>query len=311
MSNTEKEFNKEQLQKDIYSYKKQGLGSRKIASLLGLSKSSVNNYYNEYLSNNPDKVVKPKLLLLDIETSPSIAAVFGRRKQNISQDAVLQEGGWLISYSYKWLGEDEVHGDVVTPHEATHKDDMRLCMNLWELIEQANALVYHNGINFDLPMIKTRMIVNALPPIRKIKSIDTYQLSKEFRFNSNKLDSLGEQLSLGRKIKHEGMLMWIKCLEGDTEALRLMLEYNKQDVALLEEIYLALAPYSTRHPNLSVELGDKIRCNICCSDNVHPTGNTVTTNLSVFEEYACQCGARFKTRKAITTKSQRSNFLVN
>ena len=90
-----------------------------------------------------------------------------------------------------------------------------------------------------------------------------------------------------------------------------MLEYNKQDVALLEEIYLALAPYSTRHPNLAVEMGDKIRCNICCSDNVHPTGNTVTTNLSVFEEYACQCGARFKTRKAITTKSQRSNFLSN
>ncbi len=102
-------------------------------------------------------------------------------------------------------------------------------------------------------------------------------------------------------------------MKGDPEALQHMLEYNKVDIELLEELYLAIAPYSTRHPNLAVySNADKPTCGICLSTNVQPTGNVVTTNLSKFEEYTCNCcGARFKSRKSITTKEDRNNYLVN
>lgn len=296
----------------IIELKQQGLSSRKIAKKLGCGKSSVNDYWKKYNEDNPNaEVKKPKILYLDLESAPSVVVAFNRFKVNVSQDAVLREGGWLISYAYKWLGDKEVKGNVLTPDEAINADDSGLCMELWELVEQADAIVYHNGLNFDLPLLKARMIINGLPPIRKIKSVDTLQLVKEFKLNSNKLNSLGKQLGVGKKLDHEGMNLWIRCMEGDYEALQHMFEYNKVDVELLEEVYNTVKPYSTRHVNLAVNLGDKIRCNICCSDNVKPTGNLVSTNLSVFEEYSCQCGARFKTRKSITTKEQRSNFLSN
>lgn len=304
-------MNKQELVKQIVQLKNQGLGSRKIAKELGIGKSTVNYYFKEYLEGNDVEVKKPRVLLLDLENAPSVVVAFNRFKVNLTQDHVLREGGWLISYAYKWQGENEIYGNVLTPDEALNADDSGLLMELWELVEQADAIVYHNGLNFDLPLLKARMLVQGLPPIRKVKSIDTLQLVKEFKLNSNKLNSLGKQLDIGSKLDHEGIQLWIKCMEGNPEALQHMLSYNKVDIELLEEVYNAIKPYSTRHPNLAVYYGDKPRCNICCSPNVKPTGNTVSTNLSVFTEYVCECGARFKDRQSITTKEQRKNFLSN
>lgn len=298
---------------EIIRLKTEGLTSRQIGKILGIGKSTVNQWYKDSFSKEPvSEVKKPKLLYLDLESAPSVVVAFNRFKVNVSQDAVLREGGWLISYAYKWEGDTKVKGNVLTPGEAQDANDASLCMELWELVEHADAIVYHNGLNFDLPLLKARMIINGLPPIRKVKSIDTLQLVKEFKLNSNKLNSLGKQLDVGKKLDHEGMSLWVKCMEGDPVALQHMLDYNMVDVELLEEVYKAVKPYSTRHANLAVNLGDKVRCNICCSDNVKPTGNIISTNLSSFEEYVCEdCQARFKTRQSITTKEQRKNFLSN
>jgi len=299
---------------DLIKLKQEGVSSRKIAKQLGCGKSTVNDYWKKYSGNtvSQDSYKKPKILVLDLESAPSVVVAFNRFKVNVGQDAVLQEGGWLLSYAYKWLGDKEVQGNVLTPDEAINADDSGLCAELWELVEQSDAIVYHNGLNFDLPLMKARMIVNGLPPIRKVRSVDSLQLVKEFKLNSNKLDSLCRQLDIGGKLAHSGIQLWVDCMKGDPVALLHMFNYNKVDVELLEELYLYIRPYSTRHPNLAVNLGDKLRCNICCSDNVKLTGNIISTNLSSFEEYVCEdCQGRFKSRKSITSKEQRDNFLSN
>lgn len=306
-------MNKQELLESIISLKEEGLGSRKIAKKLGIGKSTVNQWFKEYLQGKGGVDKKPKVLLLDLESAPSVVVAFNRFKVNLTQDHVLREGGWLISYAYKWLGDKTVQGNVLTPIEAIAADDSGLCMELWELIEQADVVVYHNGLNFDLPLLKARMLINGLPPIRKIKSVDTLQLVKEFKLNSNKLNSLGKQLDIGTKLDHEGIGLWIRCMEGDQDALNHMLEYNKADIELLEDVYNAVKCYSTRHPNIAIYYqGDKIRCNICGSEHIKPTGNLVSTNVNIFEEYQCEdCHARFKNRKSILNKNQRSNILSN
>lgn len=287
--------------------------SRMIADKLGISKSGVNDYLASYRENNPEvqEDKKPKILLLDVETSASVVVSFGRRNVNLSQDHVLSEGGWILSYAYKYLGDTEVKGSVLTPDEALDCNDERLAAEVWDLIEDSAFVIGHNIDNFDLPVIKARCIVNGIPPIRKIRTIDTLKIAKEFRFNSNKLESLCKQLDLSHKIKHSGISLWVNCQYGDPEALQEMYEYNVGDIDCLEELYLLTRSYSTRHPNLAINFGDTIRCNICTSPNVQPTGNTVSTNLSVFEEYKCECGCRFKSRKSLTSKDQRSKFLSN
>ena len=294
-----------------------GLSARKIAKELNIGKSGVIDFLTRIYGSRGNirkvKEVKPKILLLDIETAPSIAAVFGRFKVNITQDHVIKEGTWLLSYAYKWLGENKVTGNVLTPSEAVAANDYRLLVDILDLLEAADVVIWHNGDNFDFPIIKTRLIINHLPPCKKIKSIDTLKIAKEFRFNSNKLDSLCKQLSLDGKVQHRGISLWRDCLEGNEQALKDMLHYNKGDIPTLEEVYKIIRPYSTKHPNLALFYpDDAVRCNICGSKNISETGNILTTNLSAFTEHVCNdCKARFKSRKSITTKEQRSKYLSN
>lgn len=297
----------------LIKLKQEGISSRKIAKQLGCGKSSVNHYFKKYTQVGVEsvEVKKPKVLFIDVETSPTVAAVFGRFKQNIGQASVIREGGHLLTIAWKWLGESKVISERLTMLQAIEGNDLSLVTTLWDLVEQADVVIGHNINNFDLPVFKTRCVFNQLPAPRKVKTVDTLNLAKEFRFNSNKLNSLCQALDLGAKIETGGMSLWIRCIHGDDKALEEMEVYNRMDIDLLEELYMELRSYSSRHPNFAVELGDKIRCNVCCSDKVKPTGNLVSTNLSVFEEYSCECGSRFKTRQSITTKSQRLNFLSN
>lgn len=302
------------IQDKILELHQKNWSSRMIANELDISKSGVNYWLQDYYANAEVTNEHPTITLIDIESSPTIAAVFGRFKQNIGQNAVVQEGGSLLTASWKELGKQhKVQSTTVTQEEAIAREDESLVYKLWDVVEHSDILVAHNASGFDIPLLKTRFILNGLPPMRKVKVIDSLSLVKEFKFNSNRLDSLCSALDIGRKIETHGMQLWLRCINGDMQALQEMLEYNEQDVLLLEELYNTIKPYSTRHPNLAVHYTDaKMRCNCCASTDVEPTGNTVTTNLSVFTEYRCNsCNARFKDRTSLTTKEQRKNFLSN
>jgi hypothetical protein len=65
-------------------------------------------------------------------------------------------------------------------------------------------------------------------------------------------------------------------------------KYNKQDVALLEAVYLKLRPYMPNHPEL-VSSPKKI-CPMCGSDKLHSRGWSFTTAF-MKKRYRCQgCG---------------------
>ncbi len=76
-------------------------------------------------------------------------------------------------------------------------------------------IVAHNALGFDWPLLKARMLVNGLPPMCKVKIIDTLVLAREFKMNSNKLDSLCRQLDIGQKMKHWGIDLWVRAMHGD------------------------------------------------------------------------------------------------
>lgn len=295
----------------ILELDKSKLSARKIAKELGIGKSGVIDFLKRNRSTSFSH--KPVVTFLDLESRPAIAAVFGRFKQNISQDAIISEGGGLLTYSYKRQGEDSIFGNKVTKEEAIANEDLSICSELWDIIESTDVMIAHNASNFDWHLLKARMIMNGLPPLRKVKIVDTLTLVKEFRMQSNKLDSLCRALGIGSKLEHEGISLWTRCIHGDVVALDKMLEYNKQDIVLLEELYNIIAPHSTRHPNLALYYpDDAVRCNVCGSKNIEETGNVVTTNLSSFTEHVCKdCKARFKSRQSITTKDQRSKYLSN
>lgn len=240
-----------------------------------------------------------KILIFDIETSPLKAYVWKRFKENISLDQTISEW-FMLAWSAKWLYSSEVLGEVLTPEEVKNEDDFRIVNKLWELINEADIVVSHNGNNFDIPRINSRFIINNLPPTKSFVSIDTCAIvKKQFGFSSNKLDALAEYFGFDHKLD-TSFELWKKCMEGDDQSLKYMLTYNKRDVTLLEEVYLKLRPYIKNHPNcsnFSLEQNKMMCCNCASTDYEEIKDKFYFTQVGKYKLYRCKnCGAVFRGR---------------
>jgi predicted RNA-binding Zn-ribbon protein involved in translation (DUF1610 family) len=249
---------------------------------------------------------KPKVLILDIETSPHLAFVWKFFKENISAKQV-KENGYLLSFAAKWLEEDEIF------YEENRKDNDRvLIKNLCILLDEADIVVAHNGAKFDLPKILGQALVHQLPPPSPVKIIDTCLIArKEFGFPSNSLEYLCNILNLKNKktahSKFPGFTLWSECLKGNEEAWAEMKSYNIIDILALEELYLRLRPYTTNHPNLAVyaENVEEVLCPKCGSTHIQWRGYAYTST-GKYHRYQCSdCGGWGRSRYTILLKNDK------
>ena len=242
----------------------------------------------------------PKVLLFDIETAPLKAYVWKLWKTDIHNEQVIND--WFcLSWSAKWLYSNKVMGDVVTSEEALKEDDSRIMKNLWCLINNADIVISHNGDRFDIPRINSRFIINGLDPTTPYFSIDTCKIAKkQFGFSSNKLDALATYFNIPNKL-HTEFALWKACLEGDKKALGYMLKYNKQDVVILEEVYLKLRPWIKNHPNIGNLDGTQAACANCGSEDIEViSGKYYYTSVGKYETFRCKhCGAISRGRRSV------------
>lgn len=130
-----------------------------------------------------------------------------------------------------------------------------------ELLNDADVVIAHNGDSFDIKKINARFIIHKLAPPSPYRTIDTKREAKKIAgFDSNSLNNLGIDMDEGEKIKHRGFDMWEGCMAGKKRDWNDMKRYNKQDVDLLEKVYLRLRPWMKTHPNISSN-GNCPKCN--------------------------------------------------
>lgn len=232
-----------------------------------------------------------KILLLDIETAPNLAYVWGLWQQNVGISQI-ETAGYTICWAAKWLGEDKVMFDSVRK-----SGEKKMLQRVHKLLNEADAVVHYNGVKFDMPTLNKEFIKHEMPPPAPYKHIDILlHCRRIFRFESNKLDYVAKALGLGGKVKHTGFELWRQCMQGDAEAWRQMEEYNRQDVALLEKLYEKVLPWITGHPNRSVHDEGKC-CPNCGSDKYHARGYAIT-RAAKYKRYQCiGCGHWFKDAK--------------
>lgn len=216
----------------------------------------------------------PKILLFDIETSHMVVKTFSLYNESIPYSDIIDDW-FILSFSAKWLYDDNMIEHYVTKKEAKNRDDSRIVIELWNLLNQADIIIAHNGSQFDVKKANTRFIYHDLYPPFDYREIDTLRMARSyFKFSSNRLDYLGEYLGLGRKIQNEKGL-WDRCEAGDEEAIKKMVEYCSQDVRLLENVYFKLRPFAKTHPSLSLYGdADGERCPVCSEKNsieYHPS----------------------------------------
>lgn len=253
----------------------------------------------------------PKILIYDIETSPMIGYCWGHWQQNISLSQTIQNS-IMITWSAKWLYQDEVMSDKNTPEEMLKLDDKRICKSLWDIIHEADIVVAHHGEKFDIPMMNSRFIINGLPPYSVTSSIDTKKVaSKTFRFASNKLDALAGYFGFGQKIKTDFDL-WKGCMEGDQQSINDMETYNIQDVKVLEEVYLKLRPYIKSHPNVGLYLeSNQPVCPACGSENLTVMSKDYYTPTGRYTTYQCSCTAISRCRTHNMNKERRNALIIS
>jgi DNA polymerase elongation subunit (family B) len=229
-----------------------------------------------------------KILLLDIETSPNVAHVWGIWQQNVGLSQLL-ESSYTMCYSAKWLGDDQIYFDSVQKSEPKS-----MLEGIHGLLEQADAVVHYNGTKFDMPTLNKEFIIHKMDPPPPIKQIDLLRVVKsQFRFPSNKLDYVAQRLSLGKKKDHEGHILWVKCMNGDKKAWKTMEEYNIQDVILLEKLYKKLLPWIKSPINLNIMKKDRngFDCPTCGKASLISKGFSYTTT-GAYQRYHCKaCGA--------------------
>lgn len=229
-----------------------------------------------------------KILLLDIETAPNLVHVWGLWQQNVSINQIINSG-YVLCWAAKWYQDDVIYFDSI------QKSKPKTMLNkIHKLLSEADAVVHYNGTKFDIPTLNKEFLLYKLKPPAPYKQIDLLKTARsQFRFPSNKLDYVAQQLELGKKLKHSGHELWINCMAKKEDAWQEMEDYNKQDVLLLEKVYEELKPWIKGHVNHGV-YEDGLCCTNCGSINYKRSGYAYT-QATRYQRYVCKdCGTWFK-----------------
>ena len=240
-----------------------------------------------------------KILLLDIETAPNRAFVWGTWKQNINPDWI-DADGYVLCWTAKWLDSKEIHFHRLK--DGKHKT---LLDPIHRLLHEAHAVVHYNGTSFDIPTLNKEFLTHGFTPPSPYKQVDLLLTMRgDFRFPSNKLDYICKTLSLGEKLRHEGPQLWLDCMQDKADAWEKMEAYNRRDVDLLESLYKKLLPWIKKHPNRAAMSGMEV-CPSCGSDDIKLDGTYIASQLK-YERYHCGgCGVWFRGTKSINPRTEK------
>lgn len=245
-----------------------------------------------------------RTLYIDIETAPSLVWTWNLFPRYIPPDNVVEEG-YMLCFAAMWEGEREVIFHSI-------KNESKMYEVLWNLLDEADAVVHYNGTKFDVPHMNREFMLRKYPPPSHFHQIDLLKtVRKQFKFLSNKLGYVGPLLEVGGKTPHTGFQMWLDCMEGKDAAWKTMERYNKRDIKLLRQVYKRLLPWIHNHPNMGMYMDDpaKPTCTNCGSTNVIKKGTQYNTKTASYDRYTCKtCGTPLRSR--LRSKPTSENVLA-
>ena len=305
--------------KEVVEQRRDGWSWGKLADKYDTTKERIRAVFRRavgakesgYKGLNPIRFTEnsPVVAVLDIETLPMVVYSWGMWDQNISIDQVIEDS-CMLSWAGKYLNSHETHSDVMTSKEASIRDSERITKSIWEFLHKADVVIGHNYAGFDVKYINTEFIKHNLPPLKYIV-IDTFLIAKQnFRFASNKMKYINDQLGIRNKIDNDGFPLWKGCSDGDEESLKTMLEYNEGDIGATEELFYRIRPYVK---NFNVALYNEMeteQCPVCGSERVKHEG-WYYTPAGMWESVRCDnCACLSRKKENHLDKEKRKTLLV-
>jgi DNA polymerase elongation subunit (family B) len=240
-----------------------------------------------------------KLLHLDIETAPNLGFFWGLWDQNIGISQLVKPG-FTLCWSAKWEGEAEVMFS-----SAIRDGHKKMLKRIHKLLSEADAVCHYNGKRFDIPTLNKEFLLLGMPPPPPYHQVDLLHVARrQFKFASNKLDFVAQQLGLGGKTHHKGFALWLGCMNGCKKSWAVMERYNKQDVKLLARLYKKLLPWITQHPNRGLYSDDSLCCPKCSSTAFQVRGYRYT-QAGQYTRYQCTgCWGWFRGTQSVGPRAR-------
>lgn len=253
----------------------------------------------------------PKILVLDIETAPILAYVWGLFDQNIGLSQIHKDW-YVMSWAAKWVGSKEVYYSDQR-NEKNIENDSKMLKKIWSLLDEADVIITQNGIKFDNKKLNARFVSHKMPPPSSFRHIDTLRIAKKyFAFTSNKLEYMTHTFNKKyKKLKHArfaGFELWSECLKGNVKAWQEMEKYNRYDVLALEELYLNTLRKWDQSINFNV-FSDSFQNRCTCGSVDFKDKGFRFTNTGKFQKSVCAlCGKERVHKENLLSKEKRKSL---
>lgn len=224
-----------------------------------------------------------------MECAPVLAAVFPPLHD--TNVVWTERGTYLYGFAYQWLGENKVHTRFLPDYKRFSRDvhsDKSLCKDLHALLSSCDIAIGHNAKAFDIRLIRSRLIIHGcFDPLPPFKVSDTLIWARTIgKFDSNRLNALGEATGLGQKIPTKNDL-WRRCYHGDKKAFESMRRYCAMDVTLLSRWYARMSPWAPDHIPM---VSGSMSCTACQSSHLNRRGSAVSRKRRYWRLQCVDCG---------------------
>lgn len=245
----------------------------------------------------------PKILVLDIETAPCLGYFWNIWNTNIGISQIVNTSK-MICFAAKWCNDKKIF--FYSEHQDTRK---KMIKEAWNLINEADAVVGYNSKKFDMKVLNKEFLLEGLSKPDVYKNIDLLQtVRSNFKFVSNKLDHISQELGIGKKTSHQGFDLWQDCMNGDSKAWKLMEKYNKNDVKLTEELYNKLKGWVVTPFNFNDHSTGDV-CPNCGSKHLIKNG-IYRSRTASYQKYKCNsCFSHSKSTNMIRDKRRNSSVV--
>src|SRR6266478_1144512 len=92
--------------------------------------------------NNMD--IKPRVLVVDIETSPLLVYVWNLKDQYVGLNQMVQDSH-IMAWSAKWLGKPASSIEYRDQRNLKAGNDLPILRPLWKLLDEAKIVITQNG----------------------------------------------------------------------------------------------------------------------------------------------------------------------
>lgn len=247
-----------------------------------------------------------KILFFDLEVSRAIVAGYGN-KWEFKVVKFLQHQK-LMCYAYKFQGDKKI--TFIHMHQfKTYRDFVQ---SLADVLSEADIVVAHNLKRFDEPMSNTFFVTEGIKPPTPYKTVDTLLVARRvFKFPSNSLNDLAEHLGIGSKlsITYADLEDDFMSAKPKRKTIKLMDEYNRKDVEILERLYDIELPHMKNHPNVAV-YGDGSGCPACGHPKFWTERGLRVTSTMRYKSLRCKkCDTPYRERLADKDFQARPTFV--